>query len=102
MWKLVASLLILGWISLSGFDLVEELNDLPGQPAALKTVPDGTPMANQDLSVPLVNNMVESANRSQPVEISFGNSIQDFFYFSPNRDFRQHSQLYKLSRVLLI
>src|SRR6266496_4148580 len=38
--KLVVALLILGWISLSGFDLVEDLDEIPGQVAVSSASPD--------------------------------------------------------------
>lgn len=100
--RLWAALLILGWVSLSIFDVVEDLDEVPGQ-AAISSAP-----ANDSLGSkrggwgPLANNIVESANRTQHNEITpvtFTPTIVHFYLIS---DFRRHSQLHKLYRVFLI
>jgi hypothetical protein len=100
--KVIAALLIIGWISLSGFDLVEDLDEIPGQVAVSNISPDNSTSSKRGGWGPLANNIVESANHSQQSHValvSFTLTIVD-----SNRvvDFRRHFQLHKLYRVFLI
>lgn len=103
MWrKFVAILVILGWVSLSGFDVIEDLDALPSQGAVSKSSPDGSATAKRSMLVPRVNNMVESATRPQQIEIALDTSIPDSFHVASILDFRRHLQIHKFFRVLLI
>jgi hypothetical protein len=86
--RLLAALLIFGWVSLSGFDVVEDLDDAgPGSKRAMGS---------------LANNSIESASRTKPANLApvdFGVII---FRIAPLTEFRKHSQLHKLFRVFLI
>jgi hypothetical protein len=98
--KLTVALLILGWISLSGFDVVEDLDEIPGQVSVSSSSPINS--AKVGGRGPLANNMVESANRTRaadPAPVSF---FEGVFDFDPAPDFRRHFQLHKLYRVFLI
>lgn len=103
MWrKLVAALLILGWISLSGFDLVEDLDEIPGQAAISQGSPDAGSVPKRGGWGPLANNIVESAyysERNDVAPVSFTPTIIESDWLL---DFRRHSQLHKLHRVFLI
>ena len=100
--RLLAALLILGWVSLSGFDVVEDLDEVPGQ-AAVSRAPDAdSSNSKRGGWGPLANNIIESANRTQQVNsalVSFTPTILDF---DPVPVFRRHFQLHKLYRVFLI
>jgi hypothetical protein len=100
--KALAALLILSWVVLSGFDLLEDL--------ALKSGPSAYRECTSDKALPphfkhgvgLANNIVESAH------------IEQLFYPSllgltalrasnhPVSSFHRVSELYKLHRVFLI
>lgn len=87
MWKRVlAALILLGWISLSGFDVVEDLDEVPGQ---------------SQLSEPLPNNTIESASRTKAPTIEAVTFSPIIFYYLRPTEFRKHS-LHKLFHVFLI
>jgi hypothetical protein len=56
--RLIAVLLILGWISLSGFDVVEDLDEIPGQVTISSASPDNNPISKRGGWGPLANNIV--------------------------------------------
>ena len=99
--KLIAALLILGWTSLSGFDVVEDLDEIPGCAAVSNASPDGSTSKRGGWG-PLANNIVESANRIQQVDVAPVSPFPAIFNFAQLFDFRRHSQLHKLYRVFLI
>jgi hypothetical protein len=99
--KPLAALLILSWVALSGFDLLEDLEFETG-PSAYS---GGT-----DKSLPpyfkhrgsLANNIVESAHSEQ---LSYLSLLGLTVFHSPNysgSSFHRVSELYKLHRVFLI
>jgi hypothetical protein len=103
MWKTVlVALIILGRISLSGFDVVEDLDDVPGQSQLSITPNESSPGSKQfwqfidfhDNWQPLPNNIIPSARRIEAT------TIETFHYVGP-AEFRKHS-LHKLFRVFLI
>ena len=98
----LATLLIFGWISLSGFDLVEDLDEIPGQVAVSSASPKESSTLKVNGQAPLANNMVESANRIQDTEVSSTSFTPAIFHFVAVLDFRRHSQLHKLYHVFLI
>jgi hypothetical protein len=99
--KAIAALVILGWISLSGFDVVEDLDEVPGQRALSDSSPYDNTNAKRGGWGPLANNMVESANRTQRAEITIVSCIATFAIES-FPDIRRHFRLHKLYRVFLI
>jgi hypothetical protein len=103
MWKKFASLfLILGWISLSGFDVVEDLGELSNEAAVSTSAPEEGPIPKRGVLVHLANNMVELAYRTHQVEITLRRFLPHIFSFASAPDSRRHSPLHKRSRVLLI
>jgi len=100
--KLIVAVLILGWISLSGFDLVEDLDEIPGQVAVPSSSPDDSSTSKRGGWGPLANNIVESANRTQQTDVALVRFTPTIFDPNPVLDFRGHLQLHKLYRVYLI
>lgn len=98
--RLVAVLLVLGWISLSGFDVVEDLDEAPGQ-VHISTAPDAGLGSKRAMGA-LANNIIESASRTKSVSLAPVNFDCVVFRLAPITDFRKHSQLHKLFRVFLI
>jgi len=99
--RLVAALLIVCWIGLSGFDLVEDLNELHGQ-AAISQSSSGSSVPQRYGCGPLANNIVEFAyhverNNRDLLNPSLIVTQSDWLV-----DFRRQSQLHKLHRVFLI
>jgi hypothetical protein len=99
--KLVAALLIIGWISLSGFDVVEDLDEVPGKSAV-----SGGPKADRSTSKRgrwgLANNIIESANRTPATHIALASLFSTIAVFDLISDFHRHFPLHKLYRVFLI
>jgi hypothetical protein len=97
--KSLAVLLVCFWVILSGFDLLEDLDESlnPGsQSSRASRVPHGTPGIN------IANNIVESADRIQPfyadlLELPSAHSSADL-----SLSFKKTSRLHKLNRVFLI
>jgi hypothetical protein len=99
--RVIAALLVLGWISLSGFDVVEDLDKVPGQ-VQVSTAPDDTGASSKRAMGALANNIIESASRTKAFRLApvdFGTIV---FRVEPITEFRKHSQLHKLFRVFLI
>jgi hypothetical protein len=100
--RLVAAFVVLGWISLSCFDVIEDLDEMSGQ-VKVATLPDTAhPSTQRGRWGPLANNMVESANSAQkavPIFLAFTPAA---FKFAPAFDLRRHFQLHKFYRVFLI
>src|SRR6266550_2054107 len=69
--KILVALLILGWISLSGFDLIEDLDEIPGQVAVSSASPLDSSTSKRGGWGPLANNIVESAaNLTQQADVT--------------------------------
>lgn len=102
--KLIAAVLILGWVSLSGFDLIEDFDEIPGQAAVSSSSPDNSSSSNSKRGGwgPLANNIVESANHTQQSYVTLVNFTPTIFDPNPVLDFRRHFQLHKLYHVFLI
>jgi len=99
--RITAVLLILGWISLSGFDVVEDLDGVPTQRALAGASGNGSTAKLHDRT-PLANNIVESANRIQHADLALVNFTPTLFDCDTLLEFRRHSQLHKLYQVFLI
>jgi len=100
--KLIAALLIFGWTSLSCFDVVEDLYEIPGQVAVSSTSPDGSSTSKRGGWGPLANNIVEFANHTQQDNFGLVSFTPTIIDPDPVLDFRGHFQLHKLYRVFLI
>jgi hypothetical protein len=100
--KLIAVLLILGWVSLSGFDVVEDLDEISGQVAVSSSSPDSSSTSKRGGWRPLANNIVESANRIQQTNFALVSVTPTILDSVLVLDFRGHSQLHKFFRVFLI
>jgi len=100
--RLLSALLILGWVSLSGFDLVEDLDEVPGQVTVSSSSPDDSSASKRGGWGPLANNIIESASGIQRVNSAFVTFTPTIFDFDPAPVFRRHFHLHKLYRVFLI
>src|SRR5687768_3920647 len=99
--RVLGALLVLGWISLSGFDVIEDLDEAPGQ-IQLSAAPDHAGHDSKRAMGALANNIIESASRSKPVHLAALNLAVIVLRIEPITEFRRHSQLHKLFRVFLI
>jgi hypothetical protein len=101
MWgKIFAALVVFGWVSLSCFDVIEDLDEIPGQVAI--STPDDPGTAKRGGWGPLANNSVESANHTERADVVLVSLTPNIFHSAPVLDFRRHSRLHKLHRVFLI
>lgn len=100
--KVITALLIVGWVSLSCFDVVEDLDEIPGQVEFSRASPDDGSIPKRGGWGPLANNIVESAN---PTEHDYGilvNFTAVAFDIDLPLDFQRHFPLHKLYHVFLI
>ena len=99
--KLLAALLVVSWVVLSGFDLLEDLQFETGPSAYSEGTGKSLPPYLKH-RVSLVNNIIESAHSEQPSYLSLlGLTVSH----SPSHSvlsFHRVSELYKLHRALLI
>jgi hypothetical protein len=103
MWrKIFAALVVLGWVSLSCFDVVEDLDEIPCEVAVSSSSSDDGGTAKRGGWGPLANNSVESANQIERADVAVITLTRTIFRSDPVIDFRRHSQLHKLHRVFLI
>src|ERR671918_605676 len=100
--RIVAALLIIGWVSLSGFDLVEDLDEIPSQAAVSSALPKDNSKSKLGGWGPLANNIVESANRTLDDYGTLVTFTAIGFDLDAVLDFRRHFPLHKLYRVFLI
>lgn len=100
--KFVAVLVILGWVSLSCFDVVEDLDEIPGQVAVSSSSPESSSPSQQMGSVHLANNIVESANHTEQDGVVLISFTPVAFELNRVLTLRRHFQLHKLYRVFLI
>ena len=97
--KVFATLLIVGWVILSGFDVLEDL-EFPGQ-ASLSISHNADPTATVGWGL-LANNIVESAYRLHQVYIVPVESTTVAFDPDAVLDIHTYFQLHKLYHVFLI
>ena len=100
--KFVAVLVILGWVSLSCFDVVEDIDEIPGQGAVWSSSSDDSSTAKRGGWGPLANNIIESANETEQTAVGPISFTPIAFKFNRLIDLRRHFQLHKLYRVFLI
>lgn len=100
--KLVAVLVILGWVSLSCFDVVEDLDEIPGHVEVSSSSPDNSSSSKQLGWGHLANNIVESANHTEQTSVALISFTPVAFELNRVLTLRRHFQLHKLYRVFLI
>ncbi|HEX9786461.1 MAG TPA: hypothetical protein VGB09_00475 [Candidatus Binatia bacterium] len=100
--KVLAALLIFGWVILSGFDLVEDLDEVPGQAGVSSASSPDNSKSKRGGWGTLANNIVESATRIPQAFVEFFGLTATIFDLDVNFDFRRYVQLHKLYRVFLI
>jgi hypothetical protein len=99
--KIWAVLLIFGWVSLSGFDVLDDLDEVPGQAAVSRASHEGSSSSKRAMGA-LPNNIIESANFAQEVQALSVSFTPTIFAIDCNPDFHRHFQLHKLYHVFLI
>ena len=100
--KFVAAVVILGWVTLSCFDVVEDLDEIRGEVEVASSSPDKNSTSKQMSSVHLANNIVESANQIDHTGVALISFTFVTFQLDRALTFRQHFQLHKRNRVFLI
>ncbi len=98
--KFWAVLLIFGWVSLSGFDVLDDLDEVPGQAAVSRSSHEGSSSKRAMGALP--NNIIESASPIPEVQGLIVNLVQGILPVYSTPDFHRHSQLHKLYHVFLI
>jgi hypothetical protein len=97
--KALAMLLILSWVVLSGFDLLEDL-ELPSLVSVQSPIDDALPNIGQ--RVKTVNNLLESGDRTRPVSSGLRElPIVDSSIDAPGVP-EKVSKIHKLHRIFLI
>jgi hypothetical protein len=100
--KVLAAPLIFGWILLSGLDLVEDLQQVPGHGViANASSPDSFRWKRNGWGA-LANNIVESATYLTQVFVELSSATAVIFDLDVDFDFRRYFRLHKLYRVFLI
>lgn len=99
--KFLATLLILSWVVLSGFDLLEDFEFETG-PSAYRGVADRSLPPFLKHRVSLANNIVESAHSEQLSYLSLSGLTASHSSCYSISSFHRVSELYKLHRVFLI
>ena len=99
--NVIAGLLILGWITLSGLDLLEDFKHLHGQ-LLVSSASSPEHVKSRDEWGTLANNIVESATHIPESTIAFSRSTVTVGSGSPIIDFRGYFLRHKLYRVFLI
>jgi len=100
--KIVASLLIFGWVLLSGVDLVEDLDEISGHGAISSAASPDSVKSKRVGWGALANNIVESGARLPQVFGELSSLTTVFFDLETYFEFRRHFRLHKLYRVFLI
>jgi hypothetical protein len=100
--KLLAVLLIGGWVILSAIDLVEDLIEISGHVVVSSASAQDGSTGKFGGWGPLANNIVESATRTPSVHVSVGSYTAIEFDPASVSDFPRCYQLYKFYRVFLI
>jgi hypothetical protein len=99
--KVIATLLIAGWVILSGFDVLEDL-EFSGQAAVSRNSQDPNSPSTVAGWGALANNIVESAYRIQQSYFDPVGSTPLTLDLDAVPDFRAYFQLHKLYHVFLI
>jgi hypothetical protein len=99
--NLIVSLLILGWVALSGLDLLEDLKHLPGQVLVSDASSSDKVKSNRDWGA-LANNIVESANRVPETVAALCAPAVLVGGVEAAVDFRGYFRRHKLYQVYLI
>lgn len=100
--RAVPALVIIGWISLAVFDVLEDLDEAPGR-SALSTTPESESSGSKRGGWgPLANNAVESASRPTHLEAATLPSTPKIFSLFIITDPRKSFRLHKLYHIFLI
>ena len=97
----MAALLILAWVALSGFDLLEDLEFDTGSSAYSGGTEKSLP-PHLKHRASLANNIIESAHSEQPSYLSLLGLTVSYSPSHSASSFHWVSELYKLHRVFLI
>jgi hypothetical protein len=97
--RVLSALLVFCWVSLSVFDIVEDLD--AGQTAVSNSFPDDRFSKRGGLG-PVADNIVESAARTEQVSVPLGDPISSISDRRSVSIFRRQFQLHKLYRVFVI
>jgi hypothetical protein len=100
--KALAALLILSWVVLSGFDLLEDFGFKTGPSISSEGTPDKSLPPHFRHRVSLANNIVESAHIEQLFYPSLFGQTSFRASNHPISSFHRVFELYKLHRVFLI
>jgi hypothetical protein len=98
--NVIPGVLILGWITLSGLDLLEDFKDLHGQ-LLVSSASSPEHAKSQDAWGTSVNNIVESATRIPEGTMAFSRPTATLGDGSPIVDFRGYFLRHKFYRVFL-
>jgi hypothetical protein len=100
--KVVAGLLICGWVLLSGLDLLEDLHEIPSH-GVISSAASADPLKwkRNDWGA-LANNIVESATRLPQAFGGLSGLTAAVIDVEVDLDFRRYFSLHKLYRVFLI
>ena len=99
--KLIATLLIAGWVILSGFDVLEDL-EFPGEVVVSRLSHDPDSTSTVAGWGALANNIVESAYRIQHASFDLVGSATLTLDLASVPDFRAYFPLHKRYHVFLI
>jgi hypothetical protein len=99
--RLLSALLILGWVSLSVFDVFEGLDEMPGQAAVSGSAPKGG-ISNRGGWGALADNTVESATSCDEASVTLRSFTPSLRGLKSVYVFRRQFQRHKLYRVFLI
>ena len=99
--KLASALLILGWISLLCFDLVEDLDKIPAQASVSRSSTDNSNSRLWGWG-PLLNNIVEFATFTEQPDLSLVSLTPIVLNPDPTLGFPVHIHLHQLYLIFLI
>jgi len=101
--KVLAVLLTFGWVSLSCFDVVEDLDEIPRNASISSASPEHGSTSTPRGWGPLANNIIESLSRvPKSADFSLVTFTEVISHTTPILNFRPHHELHKLYRVFLI
>jgi hypothetical protein len=98
----LAAFLILGWVLLSGLDLIEDFGEISAAGAVANAASADSLKLKRTWWGALADNMVESATRLPHAFVELAVLIAVICSFDVATDFRRCSRLHKLLRVFLI
>jgi hypothetical protein len=100
--RVIVALIVLGWVSLSCFDVVEDLDEILGGVAVSSTRDHSTSSSKQEKWRPVANDIVESAGYTEQADAAPASLFQVIFDLDPVLHCCRYFQRHKLYRVFLI